>query len=39
MKIGYARVLSLNQNLNRQIEVLEEFGAEKDLEKRNLGLQ
>lgn len=29
MKIAYARVSTLDQNLNRQIETLKEFGAEK----------
>ncbi|MEC2551266.1 recombinase family protein, partial [Bacillus tropicus] len=29
MKIAYTRVSTLNQNLNRQIETLKEFGAEK----------
>jgi len=37
MKIGYARVSSLDQNLNRQIEVLEEFGAEKDFREKKSG--
>ncbi|MED2985568.1 recombinase family protein [Bacillus thuringiensis] len=29
MKIAYARVSTLDQNLNRQIQTLKEFGAEK----------
>ncbi|KAA0744076.1 recombinase family protein [Bacillus sp. BF2-3] len=29
MKIAYARVSTLDQNLNRQIQILKEFGAEK----------
>ncbi len=29
MKIAYARVSTIDQNLNRQIETLKEFGAEK----------
>lgn len=29
MKIAYARVSTLDQNLDRQIEVFEKFGAEK----------
>ncbi|WP_166626269.1 recombinase family protein [Jeotgalicoccus sp. S0W5] len=37
MKIGYARVSSLDQNLNRQIEVLEEFGAEKVFREKRSG--
>ncbi|HLQ97782.1 MAG TPA: recombinase family protein [Candidatus Dormibacteraeota bacterium] len=37
MKIGYARVSSLDQNLNRQIEVLEEFGAEKVFREKKSG--
>src|SRR5699024_8736121 len=37
MKIGYARVSSLDQNLNRQIEVLEECGAEKDFREKKSG--
>ncbi|WP_031545160.1 recombinase family protein [Salinicoccus luteus] len=37
MKIGYARVSSLDQNLNRQIEVLEEFGTEKVFREKRSG--
>lgn len=37
MKIGYARVSTLDQNLNRQIEVLEEFGAEKVFREKRSG--
>lgn len=37
MKIGYARVSSLNRNLNRQIEMLEEFGAEKIFKEKRSG--
>ena len=37
MKIGYSRVSSLDQNLNRQIEVLEEFGAEKVFREKRSG--
>jgi len=37
MKIGYARVSSLDQNLNRQIEVLEAFGAEKVFKEKRSG--
>lgn len=37
MNIGYARVSSLDQNLNRQIEVLEEFGAEKVFKEKRSG--
>ena len=37
MKIGYARVSSLDQNLNRQIEILEEFGAEKVFREKRSG--
>ena len=29
MKVAYARVSTLDQNLNRQIEVFKNFGAEK----------
>ena len=36
MKIAYARVSTLDQNLNRQIETLKEFGAEKYLRNKNL---
>lgn len=37
MKIGYARVSSLDQNLNRQIEVLEKFGTEKVFREKRSG--
>lgn len=37
MKIGYARVSSLKQNLNKQIEVLEEFGSEKVFREKRVG--
>ena len=37
MKIGYAQVSSLNQDLNRQIEVLEEFGAEMVFKEKRSG--
>ncbi|SEL02802.1 Resolvase, N terminal domain [Carnobacterium iners] len=33
MKVGYARVSIMEQNLNRQLEALENAGAEKILGK------
>lgn len=35
MIVGYARVLSIDQNLERQIENLKIFGVEKYLQKNN----
>ena len=37
MKIGYARVSSVDQNIHRQIEVLEVFGAEKIFREKQSG--
>lgn len=37
MKIGYARVSSVDQNIHRQIEVLEAFGAEKTFREKQSG--
>lgn len=37
MKIGYARVSSVDQNIHRQIEVLEAFGAEKIFREKQSG--
>lgn len=37
MKIGYARVSSVDQNIHRQIEVLEAFGAEKIFKEKQSG--
>lgn len=37
MKIAYARVSTLDQNLNRQIETLKEFGAEKIFKEQKSG--
>lgn len=37
MKIGYARVSSVDQNIHRQIEVLEAFGAEKFFKEKQSG--
>lgn len=35
MIVGYARVSTIDQNLDRQIENLEAFGAEKYSQKNN----
>ena len=35
MIVGYARVSSVDQNLERQLENLKTFGAEKFLQKNN----
>ena len=35
--VGYARVSSIDQNLERQLENLKTFGAEKYLQKNNMG--
>ena len=35
MIVGYARVSSIDQNLERQLENLKLFGAEKYLQKNN----
>ena len=35
MIVGYARVSSVDQNLERQLENLKTFGAEKILQKNN----
>ncbi|MBE7106359.1 recombinase family protein [Bacillus cereus] len=38
MKIAYARVSTLEQNLNRQIQTLKEFGAEKIFTEQKSGV-
>ena len=38
MKIAYARVSTIDQNLNRQIQTLKEFGAEKIFTEQKSGI-
>lgn len=37
MKIGYARVSTKDQNLERQIEILKRYGATKIFEEKQSG--
>lgn len=37
INVGYARVLSMDQNLKRQLDNLKTFGAKKHLQKNSLG--
>ena len=37
MKVGYARVSTTDQNLDRQIEALEQAGAEKIFQEKMSG--
>ncbi len=36
MIVGYARVSTIDQNLDRQIENLEAFGAEKNIHRKTI---
>lgn len=36
MKVGYARVSTMDQNLGRQLEVLENAGADESLSRKNV---